>query len=301
MQALVFRLIYPILWAISKLPFPFFYRLSDAVYFLVYYITGYRKKVVVDNLKLAFPEKSTSELKKIRKKFYRHMCDMFLEMIKSISISEEEMVKRFQLENPEEYQRLKNLNKNLIIMCGHYASYEWMNALQLQGVEHQAYGVYKKIKNPHFDKMAREIRGRYDGVLIPTSMARKFIAKNEEKDQLSAYAMISDQSPKRFTRAHWAKFMGIRVPVFMGSELLAREHDIAVVYLKVDKIKRGHYKASLIPISEAPQQEESFYITRKFIDLLEKQIREKPELYLWTHKRWKHMNREISKDSVIID
>lgn len=301
MQRLVFWLIYPFLLLISFLPFRLFYLFSDLVFILVYYILNYRKKTVLENLKLVFPEKSIQELKNIRKKFYHHMCDMFLEMVKSISISDEEIKKRFVFTNKEEILRIRALNKSIILMCGHYASYEWMNALQLFGIDYRGFGVYKKVKNPFFDKMARDIRGRYQGVLIPTVEATKQISRNEQEGILGIYGMVADQSPKFERARYWMDFMNIKVPVFTGSEKLAKDHNMAVVYLQVIKLKRGYYQASFINITDEPRQEEEFKITRTFFKLLEEQIKNAPEYYLWTHKRWKHRNEPITAKMQIID
>lgn len=301
MQRLVFWLIYPFLLLISYLPFRLFYMFSDLIFILVYHILGYRKKTVAENLRLVFPEKSEAELNKIRKTFYRHMCDMFLEMIKSITISDEEIKKRFTFTNKEEILRIRDLNKSIILMCGHYASYEWMNALQLFGIDYRGFGVYKKVKNPYLDKLARDIRGRYDGVLIPTVEATRQIANNEKNGILGVYGMVADQAPK-FNRAkYWMDFMDIKVPVFAGSEKLAKEHDMAVVYLHVEKLRRGYYQASFINITDNPRNEPEFKITKTFFTLLEKQIKNAPEYYLWTHKRWKHRNEVITKEMKIID
>lgn len=274
---------------------------SDLIFILVYHILGYRKKTVAGNLKLVFPEKSTKDLNIIRKKFYCHMCDMFLEMIKSITISDDEIRKRFDFTNKEEILRIRDLNKSIILMCGHYASYEWMNALQLFGIDYRGFGVYKKVKNPYFDKLARDIRGRYDGVLIPTVEATRQIAENEKKGILGVYGMVADQSPKLNRAKHWMEFMDIKVPVFAGSEKLARDHDMAVVYLHVEKLRRGYYRASFINITDEPRKEPEFKITRTFFKLLEQQIRSAPEYYLWTHKRWKHRGEVITKDMIVID
>lgn len=301
MQLLVFRIAYPLLWLISKLPFPLFYKVSDAVYFLVYHIIGYRKKVVTENLQLVFPEKPSKEIHSIRKTFYKHMCDMFLEMIKSISISNDEIKKRFVFTNKEEILRLRKMNKSIILMCGHYASYEWMNALQLFGIDYRGFGVYKKVKNPYFDKLARDIRGRYDGVLIPTVEATKTITSNEKKGIRGVYGMVADQSPKIERAKYWMDFMDIKVPVYAGSEKLAKDLDMAVVYLHVKKLKRGFYEASFITITDAAKEEPEFKITRTFFELLEKQIRSAPQYYLWTHKRWKHRYAKTNKRAIVID
>lgn len=301
MQRLVFWLIYPFLLLISYLPFRLFYLFSDLIFILVYHIIGYRKKTVINNLQLVFPEKTLRELEIIREKFYRHMCDMFLEMVKSITISDEEIKKRFDFTNKEEILRIRKLNKSIILMCGHYASYEWMNALQLFGIDYRGFGVYKRVKNYYFDKLARDIRGRYDGVLITTVEATKQIAENEKNGILGVYGMVADQSPKFERAKHWMDFMGIKVPVFAGSEKLAKEHDMAVVYLHVVKLRRGYYQASFINITDEPRNEPEFKITRTFFKLLEKQIKNAPEYYLWTHKRWKHHNEVITPDMKVID
>lgn len=299
MQAVVFWLIYPLLWFISILPFWLFYRVSDLVYFIVYYLVGYRKKTVTDNLELVFPEKSSHEIIEIRKKFYRHMCDMFLEMIKSISISEEELKKRFVFTNLEELRHIEKLDKSIILMCGHYASYEWLFALQLNNLKHKAFGIYKKIRNPGFDKLVNDIRRRFGAELIRNSTSTSRITQNEKEGVRGIYAMIADQSPKSPNYKFWTDFMGKKVPFYTGSERMAKELDMAVIYLHVEKIKRGRYKASLINIADSPSKTEDHQITLEYKQHLEKQIREKPEFYLWTHKRWKHLGKETPQNAVI--
>lgn len=301
MQRLVYWLIYPILLLISYLPFRLFYIFSDFIFFIVYHLIGYRKKTVLENLMLAFPERSQDDLIKVRKVFYSHMCDMFLEMVKSITISDEEIKKRFEFTNKEEILRIREMDKSIILMCGHYASYEWMNALQLFDINYKGFGIYKRVKNPYFDKLARDIRGRYDGILIPTVEATKTIARNEREGIRGVYGMVADQSPKLNRAKYWMDFMNVKVPVFTGSEKLAKDLDMAVVYLHVEKIKRGYYRASFITITTEPQAEPDFMITRTFFKLLEKQIRKAPQYYLWTHKRWKHRYEAVTTKKIIID
>lgn len=299
MQRLVFWLTYPFLFLISKLPFPAFYVVSDVIFFFVYYIFRYRRETVSENLYLVFPKKSPEKIRIIEKKFYRHMVDMFLEMVKSISISNEELKKRFTFTNLEEIDKIRAMDKSIILACGHYASFEWMNALQLYGYDYRGFGVYKKIKNPYFDKMARDIRGRFQGELIPTTKATKTITEYQKRGILGVYAMVADQSPKIGRAKAWTDFMGITVPVFMGTEILSRELGMAVVYLHVEKVKRGFYEATFKTLSYEPATEEPFYITKKYYEELEQQLYAAPEYYLWTHKRWKHRNAPIPKEAVV--
>ncbi len=299
MQRLVFWLVYPFLWIISKFPFWLFYKVSDLIFLLVYYVIGYRRKTVIQNLQLALPNRSMEEYKAISKKFFSHMCDMFLEMVKSISIPNEELKKRFTFTNIHEIERIRDMNKSIILICGHYASYEWVNALQLYGLDYKGYGIYKKVQNPHFDKMAKDIRGRFDGELITSSQATKTIKSNQDKGILGVYAIVADQSPKLGRAKYWSEFMGTTVPIFFGSEKLAKNLDMTVMYLHVEKKKRGFYEATFIPITDKAAQEPQFKITNKFLTELEKQIKEKPEYYLWTHKRWKHKDAPIPNDAVV--
>jgi KDO2-lipid IV(A) lauroyltransferase len=299
MELLVFWFVYPFLWLISRLPFPLFYKVSDLVFFLVYHLIRYRRKTVTENLVLVFPEKSSEEIRKIAIRFYSHMCDMFLEMIKSISISNEELKRRFTFSNIEEIEKIRKMDKSIIMMCGHYASFEWMNSLQLYGLDYKGFGIYKKIQNRHFNKMAQDIRGRFDGELIPTRTATKTIAKYQKEGVLGIYAMVADQSPKLSRARNWTEFMGSRVPVFMGAEKLAKDLDMAVIYLHVEKIGRGYYLATFKPITYKPKEVPDFEITNNYLKELEEQIHEAPEYYLWTHKRWKHRNAPIPKKAVI--
>lgn len=254
----------------------------------------------MENLQLVFPEKPVKELKIIRRKFYRHMVDMFLEMIKSISISKVEMKKRFTFTNLPEIEEVMNTNKSILLACGHYASYEWMNALQLYGYDYKGFGIYKKIKNRFFDQLVKDIRGRYDAILIPTRETTSIIRDNQKEGIKGIYGMIADQSPRLDRAKLWMPFMGINVPVFAGIENLSRNFDMAVIYLHVEKVKRGYYEATFKVISSDPENEPEFYMTRRYLEELEAQIYRAPEYYLWTHKRWKHRAAPLRPDAVII-
>ena len=299
-QRLVYWLAYPFLWLISILPFKLFYLFSDLVYFMVYHVAGYRKKTVEENLRLVFPEKSKAEITSIKKAFYKHMVDMFLEMIKSMSISNDELKKRFAFTNVEEIEKIRKMDKSILLACGHYASYEWMNALQLYGLDYRGFGVYKKIKNRYFDQLAKNIRGKYEGVLIQTTKATKTIVENEQAGIRGVYAMVADQSPKLARSKAWLNFLGTNVPVFTGLENLSRSLDIPVVYLHVEKLKRGYYKASFKTLTYEPSKEPEFFVIKKYYEELEKQIINAPQYYLWTHKRWKHRNAPIPENVSLI-
>ena len=287
MQFLVFILTFPFLWIISILPFRIFYWLSDCIYVLVYYIVGYRKKTVRENLALALPHLSDKERLEIEKKSYHHLCDMFLEMVKTMTISSEEMNKRFKITNLEVIKEYEKKGKSIMLIASHYASWEWLITLN-QKISFLGVAVYKKLANKHFDKLVRDIRSKYNTELVPTSKTIPLIAHNKKNNIQCVYGLASDQSPKADRIFHWESFMGVEVPVHTGPEMLAKKYDMTVVFAKVKKVKRGYYELTIIPLSDNPKSIPDFGITHIYIKEVEKQILEAPEYYFWTHKRWKH-------------
>lgn len=289
MQLLVFILVYPFLWLISILPYRLFYLFSDFVFFIVYHIIGYRKKVALENLELVFPEKDKVEIHRIRKDFFKHMCDMFLEMVKTMNLSKEDIKKRYHITNVEVIQEIEK-EKSILVPCSHYANWEWNVSLNLY-VQSKGYAVYQKVANKYFDKMVKDFRSKWNTELITTHETVKTVMRNKKSGISSIYGMVSDQSPMVVHAHYWDKFMGITVPIYNGTEVLARKLDLAVIFMKVSKVKRGFYEAEFIPITLNPKETEPNEITKKFIALAEQQIIERPEHYLWSHKRWKHRDK----------
>jgi len=266
------------------------YAFSDAVYVLIYHIIGYRKKTVAYNLNLVFPDKSEKEIKRITKAFYHHLCDMILESIKSMTISEAEMKKRFTFSNVELINDLEKQNKSIALMCAHYGSWEWIFILQSY-VEAKGYAVYKRLANKHFDKLVRGIRAKYNSYLITTKETVPTLIKAKRAGELTINGFVSDQSPKVGKAFHWNEFMGIKVPMYTGAEILAKRLDMAVVFFSVKRIKRGYYETTFTTITEAPKTFDDYEITDLFFKMVEQQIKEAPQYYLWTHKRWKHRDK----------
>ncbi len=294
MQLLIYILVYPILWLISILPMRLLYAFSTFLYFLIYRVFGYRKKVVYSNLQLVFPEKSNEERKLIAKKFYQHLCDMFVEAIKSISISESEIKKRFVFTNIEEIHKIEKENKSIMLMCAHYGSWEWIFILQ-KFVSHKGYAVYKKLENKYFDRLVKRIRARYNSHLITTKETFHVLSQAKKNRELTINGFISDQSPKHDKAYHWQEFMNIKVPVYTGAELLAKKLDMAVMFFNVKKVKRGYYQTTFKTVTLDANDYKDYEITDLFIKNVEEQIYEAPEFYLWTHKRWKHRDKVPNK------
>ena len=287
MNAIVFYLAYPFLFIVSRLPFPVFYKLSDLVCFFLYRVFGYRKAAVRSNLKLAFPDYSDEKLSAIERKFYPHLCDLFLEIIKSMGMSKEEMIKRFHVKNIDVLTQFEKENRSVFLMCGHYASWEWMMSLGYH-MKHKGYGIYKPISNPYFDNLIKKIRSRHDAYMISQRKAAEEIKRMEDNDERGVFGFASDQSPRPKPLTYWRSFMGIQVPVFTGAERMAREFNIPVVYAKMNRIKRGYYEVEFKLLTATPNELPPNGITDTYTEWLEAQIKEDPSQYFWTHKRFKH-------------
>ncbi len=290
MQFIIYILVYPIIWLISILPFSILYLISDFFYVLVYYVFGYRKKVVLYNLTLAFPEKKLDELKKIRKKFYHHFIDIFVEMIKSFTISEKNLKRRYTFKNIELIQHLEKKGKSIILMGSHYANWEWVFIMNTY-VNCKGVAAYSKIENKYFDKTIRKSRGRFGTALVKTGKLIELLDFNKKNNITAIYGLLSDQSPMVKKTKYWNTFLGVTVPIHTGAEFLAKKNDFAVVMLKTTKLKRGYYTSEFQLLAENPKDYKDYDITDIFLREVENQIYAAPEYYFWTHKRFKHKDK----------
>ena len=290
MKFLTKLVITPLLIFISWLPFRLLYFISDLFYFFLYYVIKYRRKVVRKNLELSKVAKSTKDLIRIEKKFYRHLTDVFFEMFKFYSISPEEMKKRFYIENPEIFYELEKKNKSVMFMTSHYGGFEWFLSINYH-VPQLPFAVYTPLSNKSLESLIKKFRLRHGSKLISRYEAGSYIKKQIKENKLFLYGMAADQSAQIRSITYWKEFLGVKVPVFTGSERIAKQHDIPVVFGKVVKIKRGYYKVVVDLISEFPNEYKDYQITDIYLKKLEKQIREIPEYYYWTHNRFKHKDK----------
>lgn len=288
MQKIGFIISLPLIYGIALLPFRLLYVFSDGLSFFLFHIIRYRRKMVRKNLSIAGYDTNLHACRSIEKAFYQHFCDMYLETFKSLTMSKKQIQRRFVVHNKELLTSLAAENKSILMMCGHYASYEWLLSLGYYS-KHTAYGIYAPLSNPHFDKLIRKARKRYGAFLIPKRETILTIQNHQSENHLGLYGFASDQSPRVRSKTYFRTFLGANVPVFTGAERIAKEHDIPVLMAKVRKVKRGYYETDLIVLSLDPKKEKENYITDTFTRELEKQIRENPNYYLWSHNRFKFM------------
>tara|TARA_R110001583_G_scaffold39773_2_gene127441 strand:- start:1019 stop:1801 length:783 start_codon:yes stop_codon:yes gene_type:complete len=257
---------------------------------LIYYVIGYRKKVVFNNLKLSFPNKSEKEIIQISKKFYSHFVDVFIEMIKSFTVSKEEVYKRYKYTNIDFFTELYKDGKSVILTGPHYANWEWIMSLD-SFVDYKGYAAYTKINNPYFNSKVLQSRAKFGTHLIQTSKVISEILKNKQHNIQAMYGLLSDQSPQLKKTYYWNKFLGVKVPIHTGAEMLAKKFDMNMVYIETKKIKRGYYETSFSLIGDDSTKYPDYKLTDIFLEKVEKQIRANPEYYFWTHKRFKHKDK----------
>ena len=290
MNQIVFYLTYPLIWLISRLPMFILYLISDFFYVLLYYVFGYRKEVVLKNISYAFPEKSEEKKQKIAKKFYKHFTDIMIESIKSFSISEKEILKRYKYKNPELVNKYAKEGKSIALVSAHLANWEWSISTPLV-LDIDIFGAYNKLRNETFEKTLRENREKFGIKGATTANFIKLIKHNFENNVQGAYILLSDQSPHIEKTFHWGTFFGVKVPVHTGAEMLAKKNDLVVINYRAKKIKRGYYETDFELITENPKDYKDYEITDKFLRITERNIKEQPEFYLWSHNRFKHKDR----------
>ena len=290
MHKFIFFLAYPIIWLFSKLPFRVLYIISDVLYLLFFYVIGYRKKVVLDNLRLVYPDKEEKELIEIQKRFFSHFVDSLIEGIKAITISEESIKKRYTYKNIEVIDRLYKDGKSVVLVSSHYANWEWVIGLSLQ-TKIDFYGSYTKIQNKNFENLIKDSRSKYGMKCVKSSEIIKGIVTNVKQQKQGLYLLISDQSPQVQRNQYWTKFLNVNVPIFTGAEMISKKFDFAVVNMNTTKIKRGYYESNFELITDTPKEVAKNAITNTYLRLTEEHIHKEPGFYLWSHKRFKHRDK----------
>ena len=294
MQFILFAITYPIIWILSRLPMRILYMKSDFFYFLIYYVFRYRKQVVLDNLKLAFPEKPEVELLRIRKKFFKHLMDLMVESVKAFSISEKEILKRYTYSNPELVNKYAAEGRSIALMGAHQSNWEWSISLP-KVLNIDMYGAYTKLNNTYYEKVIRDSREKFGVIGYKTSEMVRGMQKRFSKKQQGAYILLSDQSPQLHKTYYWREFFNIKVPIHTGAEMLSKRFDLVVINYVTKRVKRGYYTTEFQLITDTPKDFKDYQITDLYTELTEKNILEQPEYYLWSHKRFKHRDKVPTK------
>jgi KDO2-lipid IV(A) lauroyltransferase len=291
MSTIAYYIALPLLYLVSLLPFPVLYRLSDVIFFISYYLIGYRRKVVYSNLKNSFPEKSELELKKIEKEFFRYFCDLILETLKTLTISKSDAVKRCRFSNETQsiINDLNTKNQSCILVMGHFGNWEWAGSAFSLTCKQQLYVIYHPLKNKKFDELVYKMRTRFGTKLYAMKDSVREMIKN--KNEVNTTAFIADQTPAPET-AYWTTFLNQDTPVFWGTEKIAQKLNFPVVYVTINREKRGYYIVNSTYLVHEPKLTKEGEISELHTRKLEQDIIKQPEIWLWSHRRWKHKRKK---------
>lgn len=268
------------------LPFSIIYLISDFFAFFMSNVFFYRKKVILENLKNSFPEKSLKEINKIKSKFYHHLTDIMLESIKGYTLSEKKLRKRYTYANKELSNKFYEQNKNIIFAGGHYGNWEWGSRSTPIELDHKIIAQYKPLANKYIEKYLHKLRTKNNAELLSIYKIGKDQLFNNSKNYI--LIMVGDQNPSNVEKAIWVNFLNQPTACLHGIEIYSKKLNMPVVYFSISKIKRGYYSLTMNTLTENPQNEAKGEITKKFMQALEYDIKNKPEYWLWSHKRWKH-------------
>lgn len=274
-------------WIIQLFPLRFHYFISDIFFILVYYVVRYRRSVVYQNLTNSFPEKSKSEISLIARKFYHHFCDSFVETLYFDRISEKEIKKRLTLLNQRVIEKYLDEGRPVVLAMGHYNNWEWNCSWPLN-TKYKGNVIYKKLRNKSFDLFYYKMRSRFGLNPLERADTYRQLISDSQNAKSAASAFLMDQTPRKHEIQYWTTFLNQDTPVLTGTEKVARKLDAAVLFCHIRKLKRGYNQLEFSVIAEHARDTAPFEITEKATRIIESVIIERPELWLWSHKRWKH-------------
>ena len=292
MQSLVFYILLPFIYLLSFLPFTILYRISDVMYLVLFHLIGYRNKVVLQNLQKSFPQKTSKEINLLCKSYYHYLSDLIFETIKTLTVNKDELVKRCKVNSEAEklFNQLYAENKSIIFVMGHHGNWEWIGTNGNLQIKHQFCAIYKPLTNQFFNRLLYKARKRFGTKLI--SMNNTLKAMLNDKNNLSAFLFLSDQTPPP-QNAYWTNFLNQETPVFWGIEKIAKKLNYPVIFLTVNRIKRGYYEISAELLIKNPQATKETEISETHTKRLEEGIIKHPETWLWSHRRWKHKKPSV--------
>ena len=276
-----------LLWIFSLLPIQILYLISKIIRFIVYDILCYREKVVIDNIQNTFIEKSQTEVIKLKNNFYDYFFELIVEIIKLLSISKDELNKRFTFSNINVIKQALKKNKSVIVVVGHYGNWEWALRSASNLIDTKIIGVYKRINNTIFEWLLLKIRSNTNVLPVEIkSLSRELVNNNEKK----IYAMVADQSPTLEQSNVRINFLNRDTLVYTGVEKISKKYNMPVFYLNIKLTSKGYYESTFEEINSKNINGKNLEITKEFFSKLENQIKSEPRLWLWSHKRWKHTN-----------
>lgn len=275
-------LYYLVIAPLSLFPLRVLHGLSLLIYLTFYHLIPYRKKVITQNLRRAFPSLNDKEIKEHTKKYYRFLADLLIESIKNFRFSKKALLAHIVLENQEELAQIEAIQKPIILVSSHFNNWEWLISAMGLWFKRPTYGIGMPLSAAFWDKKLTEKRERF-GLKVVHAANYQHIFKQQD----TVVLVLADQAPADARKAYWTQFLGQETPIIFGPEHLANRYDCAVVYASIKNTKSGVYSVSFKVITENALQENYGAITEKHLALLTESILQAPSRWLWSHKRWK--------------
>lgn len=295
-QDILYAPLWLIMHLLAFLPLRVLYLVSYLLYIIIYRVVGYRRKVVRDNLTQCFPDKSVDELRKIERKFYRFFSDYIVETLKVLHISDTEMKQRMEFVDAEVVDRFTTQGRSVMLLLGHYGNWEWIPSLTMWCAcpdNIQLGQVYRTLRNEWFDRFFLRLRSRFGTRGISKEVVLRTFLQYRRDGLVSLTGFMADQTPSINNIHHWTQFLGRPTAALSGFEAIAKRLDMAVVYVDVELVKRGHYRATFRLLEDNPTACPDFDITDRYMQAMEQTIRRAPHAWLWSHKRWKHTPQTV--------
>lgn len=299
MKEFLYNIIYGIFYLVSKLPYRALYVISDIANLVLYHIVRYRRDIVRRNITSAFPEKSLEECISIERGFYKWFCDYFVETVKLMSVSRQELLSRIEFRGIDKIEECFDRGQTCAGILGHYGNWELLSATGLVIKKHPEAVIgliYHPLRSQLFDRLFINIRQSMGGVCIPKKDILRYLVSFRRQNLMNLFGYIADQAP-RYRNIHlWLPFLNHDTPVFTGAERIMRKMNNAVFYIDVERPERGKYIYTFKLMTDKPGEMPEFEITKKFFAMLEQTIRRDPRFYLWSHNRWKRTREEFDKE-----
>lgn len=293
MNKFFFAIIRALFYLVSLLPFPVLYLFSDLLYLILFYVVKYRRKVVQQNLANSFPDRPLYERQAIEKKYYKYLSDLIVESIKMYSMSREEMLRRFKYVNFEVVDKYFKENRVVIAVTAHYGNWEWGSPSISLVNPTPSLVVYKPQTDKLFEELINKMRSKFGSIMVPMKLTLRKVL--EYKGKPSMLVLVGDQTPPQEESQFFAPFLNQPTAIFLGIEKIAKMANAPVIYFHIDRVKRGYYTASLKTLFENPKETADHEITLAHTRELERIIQQKPELWLWSHKRWKFKPEDVNR------
>lgn len=299
MKEFLYNIIYGIFYLVSKLPYRALYVISDIANLVLYHIVRYRRDIVRRNITSAFPEKSLEECISIECGFYKWFCDYFVETVKLMSVSRQELLSRIEFRGIDKIEECFDRGQTCAGILGHYGNWELLSATGLVIKKHPEAVIgliYHPLRSQLFDRLFINMRQSMGGVCVPKKDILRYLVSFRSQNLMNLFGYIADQAP-RYRNIHlWLPFLNHDTPVFTGAERIMRKMNNAVFYIDVERPERGKYIYTFKLMTDKPGEMPEFEITKKFFVMLEQTIRREPRFYLWSHNRWKRTREEFDKE-----